>query len=504
MLRFGYVHLTADMATKVQLITYIDRLAGDFSGLIRLLDEKLVDLFGGVHLLPFFYPIDGADAGFDPVDHLRVDPQLGDWDDVRRLSRRVSIVADLICNHVSRESEQFTSVSVDSRQSEYWDFFLRADDVFPGGCDAEEAAQIYRPRPGLPFTQITLNSGETHDFWTTFTADQLDIDVESAPGRHYLESIIDRFAESGIREIRLDAAGYAIKRRGTSCFMLPETYDFIASLARYGDSRGIATLVEIHSHFETQIDIASHVSSVYDFCLPPLVLHAFYQQDANPLKRWLAIAPRNCVTVLDTHDGIGIVDVAGDADRPGLLSDEQIDALVEGIHASTGESSRAASGHAASNLDVYQVNSTYYDALGRADDAYLLARAIQLFAPGTPQIYYVGLFAGENDVDLLKKTGVGRDINRHYFSAGEIDSALRKPVVRSLLELIRLRNASPAFDGSFSVAETGRSSLSLHWSANGAAIALEVDLVARVGRILENGNGRESVYEIGSELRKTQ
>ena len=497
--------MTADMAPKVQLITYVDRLAEDIRGLIRLLlDEKLGDLFGGVHLLPFFDPIDGADAGFDPVDHLRVDPRLGDWGDVHELSRHVSIMADLICNHVSRESEQFKSVSVDGKQSAYWDFFLKASDVFPGGREDEEGGRIYRPRPGLPLTEISLDCGETHDFWTTFTADQLDINVETAQGKQYLESIVDRFAQAGIREIRLDAAGYAIKRRGTSCFMLPETFEFIASLARYADSRGIETLVEIHSHFETQIDIASHVSCVYDFCLPPLVLHAFYQHDANPLKRWLEIAPRNCVTVLDTHDGIGIVDVASDGDKPGLLNDDQIDALVEGVHDRTEGASRSASGYAASNLDVYQVNSTFYDALGRADDAWLLARAIQLFAPGTPQIYYVGLLAGENDVELLQKTGVGRDINRHYFTSEEIDSALQKTVVQSLLELIRLRNESPAFDGSFAVAETDQSSLSLHWAANGAAIALEVDLAARAGRIVEDRNGDLCAYEIGTELRKTQ
>ncbi len=492
------------MVAKVQLITYVDRLAGDLAGLVRLLDEKFTGLFGGVHLLPFFDPIDGADAGFDPVDHLRVDPRLGDWDDVLELSRHVSIMADLICNHVSRESEEFKSVSVDGKQSEYWDFFLKVSDVFPAGRENEEVARIYRPRPGRPFTRIALDCGETHDFWTTFTADQLDINVESAQGRRYLESIIDRFAQAGIREIRLDAAGYAIKRLSTSCFMLPETFEFIASLAEFADSRGIATLVEIHSHFETQIEIASHVSSVYDFCLPPLVLHALFEHDAKPLKRWLGIAPRNCVTVLDTHDGIGIVDVAGDGDKSGLLDDDQIDALVEGIHERTGGSSRAASGHAASNLDIYQVNSTYYDALGRADDAYLLARAIQLFAPGTPQIYYVGLLAGENDVDLLQKTGVGRDINRHYFSSEEVDSALEKPAVKSLFELIRLRNESPAFDGSFTVAETGQSSLRLHWAANGTAIALEVDLPARAGRIVEDRDGHRYVYEIGTELVKTQ
>src|SRR6185503_20614086 len=122
------------------------------------------------------------------------------------------------------------------------------------------------------------------------------------------------------------------------------------------------------------------------------------------------------------------------------------------IHAnSTGESQRA-TGAAASNLDLYQVNCTFYDALGRDDVQYLLARAIQFFLPGIPQVYYVGLLAGHNDMPLLAETGVGRDINRHYYTRSEIGPALEKPVVARLLELIRLRNSHPSFNGTFEMA----------------------------------------------------
>ena len=139
-----------------------------------------------------------------------------------------------------------------------------------------------------------------------------------------------------MREIRLDAAGYAIKRRGTACFMLPETFDFIAELSERANELGMQTLVEIHSHYQTQIAIASSVGRVYDFALPPLVLHSLYTSDFSALKRWLAIAPRNCVTVLDTHDGIGIHDVARQGDLEGLLADEEVDGLVNTIHKKTG------------------------------------------------------------------------------------------------------------------------------------------------------------------------
>ena len=190
--------------------------------------------------------------------------------------------------------------------------------------------------------------------------------------------------------------------------------------------------------------------------------------DATPLRRWMQVRPHNAVTVLDTHDGIGVRDVGrdvNDPDRAGLLDDDAVDALVEQIHDNTNGESRQATGAAASNVDLYQVNSTYYDALGRDDDAYLLARALQLCTPGVPQIYYVGLLAGANDMDLLAATGVGRDINRHHYSDDEVDDALRRPVVQRLLSLIRFRNRHPAFAGSCHVTQNGRSGLVIRWEA---------------------------------------
>jgi sucrose phosphorylase len=467
------------MKNQVQLITYADRLSGGgLPALAALLNGPLHGLFGGVHVLPFFYPIDAADAGFDPIDHARVDPRLGTWGDVAALAGAADVTADLIVNHVSRDSAQFRDFAEKGSASAYADMFLTLERVFPDGATDAELAAIYRPRPSLPFTEVTLRTGERRALWTTFTPQQIDIDVTSDAGAEYLDAILRTFAASGVRVVRLDAVGYAIKKAGTSCFMIPETFALIAELSRRVHMLGMEVLVEIHSHYSKQVEIARVTDWVYDFALPPLVLHAFTFRTAQPLQTWLRTRPRNAVTVLDTHDGIGIVDIGaerGSPSRPGLVPPGELDRLVEAIHGNSRGASRLATGSAASNLDLYQVNCTFYDAMARNDRDYLLARAIQFFVPGVPQVYYVGLLAGENDLDLLARTGVGRDINRHYYRREEVLAALERPVVKNLCALIRLRNAHAAFRGSFELAQSAESELVMRWHNGPEHAELAID-----------------------------
>jgi sucrose phosphorylase len=469
------------MNNKVQLITYVDRVSGGgFQELHELLRGPLQGVFGGIHLLPFFEPMDGADAGFDPIDHTQVDARLGAWEDVRALGEGMDVMADLIVNHVSSQSPQFEDFLERGEESPYAGMFLTYDRVFPKGAGEAELLQIYRPRPGLPFTKFQLANGEQRLLWTTFTGEQIDIDVRHPQGASYLRKILKEFQAAGIGIIRLDAAGYAIKKAGTSCFMIPETFAFIGELAAEAHALGIEALVEIHSHYLEQIDIARRVDWVYDFALPPLILHTLYSRNAGPLKYWLGISPRNAITVLDTHDGIGVIDVGSDPanrnGRPGLLSPPEIDRLVETIHQRSDGESRQATGGAASNLDLYQVNCTFYDALGRNDNEYLIARAMQFFAPGVPQVYYVGLLAGSNDVELLHRTRVGRDINRHYYTSGEVAEQLARPVVQGLLNLIRVRNEHPAFGGEFHLEPTSDDVIVMEWRKDADWARLQVDL----------------------------
>lgn len=485
------------MKNKVQLITYVDRLSGGgFHQLNNLLNGPLSDIFGGAHLLPFFTPIDGADAGFDPVDHTMVDGKLGTWEDVRKLGNTVELVADLIVNHVSSSSPQFLDYSKNGEASEYAGMFLTIDRVFPEGATEADILSIYRPRPTVPFSPVMLLSGEKRLFWTTFNPEQIDIDVRHPKARDYLDSILQKFHAADVRMIRLDAVGYAIKKSGTSCFMIPETFDFISELTTSARNLGIEVLVEIHSHYLKQVEIAKKVDWVYDFALPPLVLHAFFNADSGPLVKWLSISPRNSVTVLDTHDGIGVIDVgADDIDgTPGLLVPEEIDNLVETIHVKSNGQSKKATGAAANNLDLYQVNCTFLDALGGRETDYLIARAIQFFAPGIPQVYYTGLLGGRNDMELLEKTKVGRDINRHYYTDDEIEDALEQSLVQKLIELIRLRNSHQAFNGEFYIEAPEDYLLEMRWEQNEHRIMLHVDLSNSVAVITGTGLRDEMRY----------
>jgi len=469
------------MRNAPYLITYGDRFAGDLRGIEQMLNGPLAGAFGGVHILPFYERIDGADAGFDPEDHTAVDARIGSWEDVAAIAGSHEVMADLIINHVSSESAAFRDWLAHGTDSPYDQMFCTYASVFGAGATNDELCAIYRPRPGMPFTKYFDRNGRQVLLWTTFTSAQIDIDVESAPGSAYLDSVVDALASGGVTLVRLDAVGYAIKRRGTSCFMIPETYDFIADFAARCRERGMEVLVEIHGYYRSQIEVASRVDLVYDFGLPPLVLDAFFTGDTGPLRTWIDIRPTNCMTVLDTHDGIGVIDVATDVtDRtqPGLLNEDRVRALVDGIAERSGGTSGLATGAAAANLDIYQVNCTYFDALGRNEQQYLMARLLQFLLPGVPQVYYVGLLAGTNDVDLLARTGVGRDINRRYYDAHTLTSALDQPVVRRLLGMLRWRASDPVLDGDFTHVDAPDGQICVEWTHTTGTLHAEFDIAA--------------------------
>lgn len=486
------------MSNSVHLLTYADRLAGDLPGLRRLLEGPL-SAFDGVHILPFFAPTDGADAGFDPDDHRTVDARLGTWDDVAALAADRSLTADLIVNHISTRSPEFLSFMRDGDASPHAGMFLTLDRVFPGGATEAMLGRIYRPRPGLPLTPITLTDGTRRILWTTFTPEQADLDVTDPGTVEYLDELLAILAAHGVDTVRLDAAGYAVKTAGTSSFMTERTRTFLAELTERARSAGLRVLVEVHAHWRLTLELASASDLTYDFALPPLVLDALHTGDAAPLHRWLELRPHNVVTVLDTHDGIGVIDVGANAGHgdasdpgPGLLPPERIDALVEAIHAATGGVSRRATGAAASNVDLYQVNTTFLDALGGDHEAMLAARALQLVLPGTPQLYYVGLLMGHNDERLLAATGVGRDVNRHHYSPEELSEALTSSAVQRLLALVELRRTHPAFSGEWWLAAAdpeAPGTIVTGWrGGDERTITLRLDLRARRASLTVDGH----------------
>jgi sucrose phosphorylase len=211
----------------------------------------------------------------------------------------------------------------------------------------------------------------------------------------------------------------------------------------------------------------------YDFVLPGLILHALETGEAEQLAGHLSAMPERVFTTLDCHDGIPVR-----PDLDGILDPAEMLDLAALVEVRGGNVNRLLSSTHAAAVDVHQLNCTYYSALDCDDERYLAARAIQLFARGVPQVYYVGLLAGENDHGAVEQTGEGRAINRHNYTPFEIDRALDRPVVQRLLELIRLRNGHPAFDGTLAVELIDRHRLRMTWRAASSSCSLEVDVAS--------------------------
>ncbi|GAA2108549.1 sucrose phosphorylase [Microlunatus panaciterrae] len=468
----------------VELLTYADRLGGDLARLGDLLAGPLSD-FDGVHILPFFVPYDGADAGFDPVDHAQVDPRLGDWDQVRALAKGCEVTADLIVNHVSSESAEFRDWLRLSDASPYDGMFLTYATVFPDGGTEQQITAFYRPRPGLPFTAYSHADGQRRLVWTTFLPSQVDLDVHHPRAKDYLRRILTVLRTGGVTTVRLDAVGYAVKTPGTDSFMTAQTLDFVSEITALAREIGLRVLVEVHANYRQQLAIAPLVDLVYDFALPALLLHGFGTHTVDRLAHWLDIRPSNAITVLDTHDGIGVIDAGPGGGQPGLLSLEEMTAIFARAETATNGHSAIASVVPEWAAMPHQINATFFSALGADLTTYLVARAVQLWMPGRPQLYYVGLLGGLDDVELFARTGNGRDVNRHVYDADETADALRSDVTRALLALVRLRSNHRAFDGTFSHRVLGEDRIELTWTGAEASARLEAGFAAQPDLVIE-------------------
>ncbi len=478
-----------DVAPRPQLLTYPDSLGGDLSALGDLLEGPLDGLFHGVHILPPF-PSSG-DRGFAPLTYLEIESRFGGWTDIERIGSRHDVLLDLMINHLSRQSPEFRAFAQDGRASPSADLFITLDKVWPDGePPAADLARIFLRKPDAPFSTVRIaSSGVEERVWTTFGnaewSEQIDLDVTSPATRSLIHRWLAGFAEHGVRIVRLDAVGYVIKRAGTTCFMVePEIYAFLDWISEVASGLGLVILPEVHDRYPTHQRLAAHGFWTYDFVLPGLVLQALETGDPRRLAAHLATSPDRQFTTLDCHDGIPVR-----PDLDGILEPVEMQELADLVERRGGNVNRMLSAADATGVDVHQLNCTYLSALGGDEERYLAARAIQLFAKGVPQVYYVGLLAGRNDVEAVARTGDGRAINRHDYPRDEVDEALRAPVVQRFLELIRLRNTHPAFEGALTVRTEGSERLCMGWQHEGAACSLDVDLATgrfeiseRVGR----------------------
>ena len=437
------------------LITYGDQVREDgvppLQTLGEFLDEHAAGAVSGVHILPF-YP-STSDDGFSVVDYRAVDPDLGTWDEVCGLSHRFDLMFDGVFNHVSAHSAWFEAFLRDDTPYRDWFIAIEGD---------PDLSQVVRPR-ALPLLTTFQTAAGPKRVWTTFSADQVDVNAHDPDVLLALIDVLLFYVSRGARFIRLDAIAYLWKEIGTPCIHLPQTHRAIQLMRAVLDevAPDVLLITETNVPHRDNVsyfgDGSNEAQLVYNFALPPLVLHTLATGDSTALTRWAATLdpPSGGVTFfnfLASHDGIGVNPVRG------ILSQPEIDSLVARAPAHGGYVSYKQNPDG--SRSPYELNVSYFDALSdpAADEPeetqirrFLVAHAIMLAMPGMPGIYFHSMFGSRGDRAGAEASGIPRRINRQKFGRSELERELADPssrrarVLFELGALLRQRQASAAF-----------------------------------------------------------
>ena len=442
-------------ASDVILITYGDTLLREgeppLQTLHRFLDEHVNDLFSVIHILPFF-PF-SSDDGFSITDFFSVRSDLGSWADIRSLGGRFRLMADLVANHISAESPWFRNYLADQKGFE--NLAIEVDPL-------TDLSMVTRPRSLPLLTEFKKHSGRKAHLWTTFSADQVDLNYRSIDVLENMLRVMLFYVSQGTGIIRMDAVAYLWKEIGTSCIHLPKTHEMIQLFRRVLDmvAPQVALITETNVPYNENIRYfgngRNEAQMVYNFTLPPLLLHALTTGNARVLSKWVMTlsTPSSETTFLNftaSHDGIGV--------RPleGLLPSSEIHKLADRVRRNGGYVSTHR--HQDGTDDPYELNITYFDALkdpGIVDDPFQIARflasqAVALVLPGVPAVYIHSLLGSHNWTAGIEATGQARTINREKLSLDVISEELTDPhttrarVFQAYRHMLRIRTAQPAF-----------------------------------------------------------
>ena len=413
------------------------------------LHTYLKDVVSAVHILPFF-PY-SSDDGFAVIDYLRVDPELGDWPDVQAIAEDFKLMVDLVINHASSQSHWFKNFQYGKDPGR--DYFFQAEPHF-------DTSMVVRPRTSALLRAVETADGIKH-VWCTFSHDQVDWDFTNPEVLLEFLRIIGRYFDAGAQWVRLDAVAFLWKQLGTSCIHLPQTHEVVKLL------RLLLEYKNPHSVLITETNVPNNENltyfgnvneahMIYNFSLPPLVLHALMSADSKYLKNWamsMPPAPMGCTYLNFTasHDGIGL--------RPaeGLLPQTEIDALVNIMQTFGG---RVTSRTGDDGVEKpYEINISLFDAMKGCFDGtdqwqvqrFLCSQTIMLSLEGIPGFYIHSLFGTPNDLDKLEATQHNRSINRKNWNQSELlqlitdANSAHYQIFNELCRLIRLRRQQPAF-----------------------------------------------------------
>jgi sucrose phosphorylase len=338
---------------------------------------------------------------------------------------------------------------------------------------------------------------------------QMDLNAQSEKVWEFYDATLKKLSDYGAKLVRLDAFAYLHKEPGqTNFFNKPGTWEYLERLRQIAGKYDLILLPEIHSQYGYGLheEVASEGFPIYDFFLPGLVIDALDRGTNRHLLHWIGeVVAKDIKTInmLGCHDGIPVLDLAGHeiygVSKEGLLSDEQIEAVIDKI-LSRGGRVKNLYGPDGKKISYYQVNATYFSALGEDERKLRLARAIQLFVPGIPQVWYLDLFAGTNDYEAADRGGTGghKEINRTTLEPRDIEHGLKRIVVRDQLELIKIRNSSPAFYGELEIHDSDEHVLQLTWTNGACTASLCADLLELCFRVAHRDeDGEESLFSYG-------
>jgi sucrose phosphorylase len=437
------------------LITYGDQIQepakAPLRSLAEVLDQHFKGVISSVHLLPF-YPY-SSDDGFAVIDYKAINPGWGDWDDVAAISQNFRLMFDAVINHVSAASAWFQGFL--QGEKKYAGYFI----VVEPGTDL---SSITRPRTSPLLTPFDTSSGAQH-VWTTFSADQIDLNYKNPEVLLEIVDVLLFYVHHGAEFIRLDAIAYMWKEIGTTSLHLPPVHRLIQLFRSILDEVApnvlliTETNVPHHENISYFGDGANEAQLVYNFSLPPLMLHTFHTGDATAMQEWAANLEELPETAtffnfIASHDGIGV--------RPaeGLLATEDIQRLADKALVHGGQVSYKTNRDGSKS--PYELNITLFDALSDPNagepielqiDRFMASQAIMLAMAGVPGIYIHSLFGSHNDQVGMAETGHARTINRQKWLRGELEAVLANPdsssnkIFQRYAALLRIRSSQPAF-----------------------------------------------------------